>query len=228
MSAIRAEKPELKEMWANIMLLHIVGAGFDTLGTSLASFTSLVSRTPECQNRLVEEIHDSNLNRECKSEQLMQLPYLQACIRETMRLKPIIATSLTRTVPPQGHMLGDSHVPAGTIAGINPVVLHRTKEIFGNDANCFRPERWIEASKEQRDAIELCSLAFYSPRRICPRKNLAWLILCRTVVESFRQFAVRILEDEEVVRKALPPHREESFFVFKPYNIWAEFQTRVG
>jgi hypothetical protein len=43
MQELRAQKPGLKREWADIMLLHVIGAGFDTLGTTLASCLSFIS-----------------------------------------------------------------------------------------------------------------------------------------------------------------------------------------
>jgi len=226
MSKIRVAKPELKEKWANVMLLHIVGAGFDTLGSTLASCFSFVVDTPGCQRKLFEEITKAKLEATCRHEDLMQLSYLQACIRETLRLKPVVATSLSRTVPMHGCRLGDVQIAGGATVGFNPVVLHRDKEIFGDDADCFRPERWIEASKGQREAMEIYNLAFGSPARACPGKNLAWLILMKTMVEILRNLEIRVLEDKEVMQQGLPAYKEASFFVYKPYNIWAEFKVR--
>jgi cytochrome P450 len=53
-----------------------------------------------------------------------------------------------------GLWIGSWLIPGETIVGINPVVLHRNQEIFGYDAERFRPERWLEASKEQHSKME--------------------------------------------------------------------------
>jgi cytochrome P450 len=226
MQELRAQKPELKKEWADIMLLHVVGAGFDTLGTTLASCLSFISQTDGCQDRLAEEVSSAMLEGESQHEDLMRLSYLQACIKETLRLKPVVATSLSRTVPMHGLWIGNRLIPGETIVGMNPVVLHRNQEIFGYDVERFRPERWLEASKEQHAKMELYSLAFGSPARSCPGKNLAWMILCRTIADVVQHLSFRILEPDEVMRKGLPAYEEASFFVFKPYNIWAEFVKR--
>jgi hypothetical protein len=61
MQELRAQKPELKKEWADIMLLHVVGAGFDTLGTTLASCLSFISQTDGCQDRLAGEVSSAML-----------------------------------------------------------------------------------------------------------------------------------------------------------------------
>ena len=57
--------------------------------------------------------------------------------------------SLERHVPTGGETISGIHLPEGTVVGINAWVLHQNKEIFGNDANAFRPERWIETDPKQ-------------------------------------------------------------------------------
>lgn len=40
------------------------------------------------------------------------------------------------------------------VVGINAWIAHHNKEVFGHDADDFRPERWIDSSKEQKSAME--------------------------------------------------------------------------
>lgn len=47
-----------------------------------------------------------------------------------------------------GADIGGVYLPGGTIIGVNAMVIHRDKSIFGADANEFRPERWIAADSK--------------------------------------------------------------------------------
>ncbi|KAK4935523.1 hypothetical protein LTR10_023434 [Elasticomyces elasticus] len=223
---IQAAKPELKDQWANVMLLHVVGAGFDTIGTSLSMCLAFIYSTPDCCGKVLDELHTLNPTSQPAYEQLARLPYLKACIKESMRLKPIIGTSLPRSVPEQGFILEGRIIPPGTIVGMNPVVIQQDKGVFGDDAAVFRPERWLEANREQRGAMEFQSLAFGGPGRSCPGRNLASIILTKTVAEIVCHFDVTILRDEEALASGRPVYREASFFVFKAYNIWARLKPR--
>ncbi len=78
-----------------------------------------------------------------------KLPYLDACIQEALRLHPAAGLILERVVPPQGVDILGHFIPGGTIVGCNAWVIHRRPEIFGEDVDIFRPERWIEASPAQ-------------------------------------------------------------------------------
>lgn len=70
-------------------------------------------------------------------------------MKEAMRCHPGVSFPLERVVPEAGAVLCGVHLEAGTIVGINPAVIHHDKSIFGEDAAVFRPERWLESSKEE-------------------------------------------------------------------------------
>ncbi|KAJ0349362.1 hypothetical protein COL154_013597 [Colletotrichum chrysophilum] len=65
-----------------------------------------------------------------------------------MRMHPGVSYPLERIVPEGGVELCGVHLPAGTVVGMNAAVVHRNYEIFGQDADEFRPERWL-CSEEQ-------------------------------------------------------------------------------
>lgn len=73
----------------------------------------------------------------------------QAVIKEALRLHPGVQMVMERIVPEGGVTICDEFLPAGTVVGVNPVVIHFNKDIFGQDVHSFRPERWIDASEEQ-------------------------------------------------------------------------------
>lgn len=56
---------------------------------------------------------------------------------------------LERHVPTGGDHISGIHLPEGTVVGINAWVLHQNKVVFGKDASCFRPERWLDSRPEQ-------------------------------------------------------------------------------
>ncbi|KAF5545701.1 cytochrome P450 monooxygenase [Fusarium napiforme] len=71
------------------------------------------------------------------------LPYLDAVIRESLRMHLSVAMPLERYVPETGLTLPDgSFVPPGVAVGLNPYIIGRNKEVWGEDADEFRPERW--------------------------------------------------------------------------------------
>lgn len=78
------------------------------------------------------------------------LPYLQACLREAMRVRPAVGLNITRIVPKEGTELDGHAFAAGTRIAVNGWVLHRDHKTFGEDADDFRPERWLEDEERAR------------------------------------------------------------------------------
>ena len=75
-------------------------------------------------------------------------------MKEAMRLHPGVSYPLERLVPEGGVNLCGQKLREGTNVGINPVVVHQNKAIFGDDAAKFGPERWLEAGPEQLKIME--------------------------------------------------------------------------
>ena len=73
----------------------------------------------------------------------------QAIMKEAMRVHPGVAFPLERIVPAGGTTLVGNYLPAGTIVSMSAPVIHCDTNIFGGDAQEFRPERWLESAPEQ-------------------------------------------------------------------------------
>lgn len=71
-----------------------------------------------------------------------------------MRLHPSIAFPLERVVPPEGDTIGGYKLPHGTIVGVLPPLINRNRDVFGEDADSFRPERWLNMTPGQLKLME--------------------------------------------------------------------------
>ncbi|KAI2480648.1 Cytochrome p450 oxidoreductase [Pyrenophora tritici-repentis] len=129
---------------------YISLAGSDTTAISLRATFYHLLQNRETYESLRKEIGDATdkLSPTITYAESLQLVYLQACMKEAMRMHPGVAYPLERVVPAGGTKLCDKHIPAGTIVGINASVIHRDTNIFGADADEFRPERWLNKDVE--------------------------------------------------------------------------------
>lgn len=76
-----------------------------------------------------------------------------------MRLCPANSVPLERIVPSGGLIVQNYYLPEGTNVSMSSYVVHRDPNIYGDDIDNFRPERWIDASPEELDRMEQCYLA---------------------------------------------------------------------
>ena len=82
--------------------------------------------------------------------QSQNLAYFQAAMKEAMRVRPAVGLNITRLVPPEGTELDGQFFPGGTSIAINGWVLHRDKQVFGEDADAYRAERWLADAEKAR------------------------------------------------------------------------------
>lgn len=70
---------------------------------------------------------------------------------------------LERVVPPEGATICDRFIPGGAVVGINAWVVHQDKQVYGDDAAVFKPERWLDADAEQLRLMNRTFLAVSEP-----------------------------------------------------------------
>lgn len=78
------------------------------------------------------------------ANQVKNLPYLDACINEGMRMHSTSALGLPRVVPEGGLTIHSQYFPEGTILSVPSYSIHRDPTVWGEDAEEYRPERWFE------------------------------------------------------------------------------------
>ncbi|KAJ4415810.1 hypothetical protein N0V85_002546 [Neurospora sp. IMI 360204] len=89
----------------------------------------------------------------------LSLPYLQACLRESLRILPPVATGgFYKDVGHGGDTITGFTLPPGTKVATGAAIyaMCRSRQIFGQDADVFRPERWLEAEEAARLELETC------------------------------------------------------------------------
>ncbi|KAK6330384.1 hypothetical protein TWF696_003480 [Orbilia brochopaga] len=128
------------------------------------------------------------------------LPYLSAVIKESLRLHPAVGILLERLVPEGGATIAGQFLPAGTIVGCNPWVVHRDPRVYGADADNFRPERWIEATDEQRAAMERSDLVFGSGKRTCIGRNISLLEVHKLIPWMVLRYDILLVHPDQELK----------------------------
>jgi len=148
-------------------VLTMLLAGEDTTANTLAWMIYLLSRNPQALRRAQEEVAGRALR---KYENIMALPYVEACINETMRLKPVAPILMLE--PIRDTKLGELEVPAGALL----MCLMRagaTSERHFPDPQTFDPERWL--SGVSASSAKRVAMPFGAGPRLCPGRYLALL-----------------------------------------------------
>lgn len=118
---------------------------------------------------------------------LPHLPALtrdQAVIQEGLRMVSPVVMGFPKRVPAGGDTIDGKFVPAGTDVFVNFWSMLRNRDTFGEDADVFRPERFLECDEVKRAYLaKNVDLAFGHGRWMCPGKTLAWIELNKIFVE---------------------------------------------
>lgn len=106
-------------------------------------------------DKLYTELRSANCSRPFPTyAEVRNLPYLDACVQEGVRMHPPFALPFERVVPQGGITLLGHFLPEGTKIGGSPYVVNRHKGWFGDDAEFWRPERWIEGDEAHKRKLE--------------------------------------------------------------------------
>lgn len=90
----------------------------------------------------------------------------------------------SRVPPPAGATVNGVFIPGGTEVGIAMYAMMRREDVFGPDADTFRPERWLEDENETTISRErVWDLTFSTGRSSCLGKNIALMELGKALFE---------------------------------------------
>ncbi|KAJ8129015.1 hypothetical protein O1611_g4615 [Lasiodiplodia mahajangana] len=169
-----------------------LAAGSDTTGISLSAILYYLLRHPECLRKLRREITDFQeqglLSDSFTFKETQQMPYLQAVIKETLRMHPATGLPMERVVPEGGATISGRFFPAGTIVGINSWVAHRNSQVFGADADEFNPERWLIDDGDKLAAMNRQWIPFGMGSRTCIGRHISTLEISKLIPRIIRDF----------------------------------------
>ncbi|KAF0635628.1 hypothetical protein FPSE5266_20364 [Fusarium pseudograminearum] len=171
-------------------------AGADTTSTGIRGALLYIMTNPRVYQKLQQEVDNAILKGKAPGSgkgiitltQAKQLPYLQAVIREALRLWPPAVNIFSRDTPPGGDTVtvnGESiFLPGGVSIGYSAHGMHHSEEVFGKDAKAFRPERWLNSDPDKLAAmIRTNELVFGHGRFQCLGRPVAQLELGKTIFE---------------------------------------------
>ena len=132
------------------------------------------------QNPLSKIVSNDEVNR--------RLPYLQACIKEGLRVFPPITALRERVTPPEGDTIDGYKIPGDVRIGLNMRGALMSK-VFDPDPDVFRPERWLVTTDEKLNEMKsVQELVFGHGFTRCLGIDIAKMNLNKTLVEVSQDF----------------------------------------
>ncbi|GAB1193565.1 hypothetical protein APSETT444_002786 [Aspergillus pseudonomiae] len=141
---------------------------------------------------------------------------LQAVVKETLRHCASFPTAFPRVIRPGAESVVSSlpaPLPVGTTVSANTYVLGRSRRIWGDDADQWLPQRWLEDESQRRE-MDAKLVAFGKGSRSCVGKDLAWLVLAKAVMAIIRRW--RFVSVGEL--------RGKSFLEMQYDECWIEYE----
>ena len=169
----------------------LIAGGTDSSAVTIEWAMSELLRKPEVLAKATEEL-DSVIGhgRLVTEQDIPNLPYLEAIVKETMRLHPVtplLAPRLSR----EDASTGSYDIPAGTLVFVNVWAIGRDPAVWGCDAEEFRPERFVGSGVDVKGQ-DLELLPFGSGRRMCPGYVLGLKMVQVTLANLLHAFAWRL------------------------------------
>jgi cytochrome P450 len=169
-------------------------AGSDTTAGGIRGIILCLLSNPRVYRKLQQEIDAAVRDKGIPSDgiitdsQAKQLEYLQAVIREGLRIAAPIANVFARDVPAGGDTVTvdgkQVFLPGGTWIGYSTLAMHQSEQVFGKDAKMFRPERWLTTDEEMLASMKKVNdLIFGHGRWKCLGQTVAKMELNKIIFE---------------------------------------------
>ncbi|KAI8292604.1 hypothetical protein K4K60_003433 [Colletotrichum sp. SAR11_57] len=213
--------------------LEQIIAGSDTTAAAIRGTLLLIMTNARVYAKLQREIDDAVRDGIAPAkgeglvslEQTRRLPYLQAVIREALRVKTPVVNIFGRDVPAGGDTVnvgGESvYLPGGACVGYSAYAMHHSKETYGEDAKTFRPERWFEEDDEKLATMKSVNdLVFGYGKFMCLGKPVAQIELAKTIFEVFRNFELAPMDP------ARPWKAYNAMGLFFISDMWVQVMER--
>lgn len=172
-------------------IITILVAARDTTSASISFALYLLSRHPDVWDKLRVDALD-HFSTPLTYDAIENMTYLKSVVKEMLRLFPPIANNGRMAVrdtvlPTGGGPDGQSPmlVAKGSAVFFSPYVMHRREDLWGPDAQQFKPERWGEAGMA-RHGWEY--LPFLGGPRLCPGQAFAMLQISHTLARLAQAF----------------------------------------
>ncbi|KAI1777293.1 cytochrome P450 [Hypoxylon cercidicola] len=190
------DHPQLDTPGVIGMLMSTISGAGDTTASIVTAVIFHLMKNPDLLKKLEDELVQANLPAIPEFAQVSKLPYLNAVIKEGMRLFTVSTWPMERLVPAGGATIAGMFFPEGTTVGCLPLAVHHNVNVFGQDAHIYRPERWLISDREQLRQMEAAHMGFSRGRRNCMGQNIAVLQMKKVIPALLMKFKLSLVDPE--------------------------------
>ena len=180
------------------MIIDLILAGIDTTSFTGGFALYYLAKNPDSQRLIRQEIDNVVSGKEdaISHDKLAKMPYLKACVKETMRLQPV-SIGVGR-VSTQEMVIKDYEIPIGTMIITHNQIASRQEQHFPQ-ADSFCPERWLS---NQRPA-PFVSLPFGYGPRMCIGRRISEMELYVLLVKLIKNFSIEYHHEDIGIKTRL-------------------------
>ncbi|KAK4365246.1 hypothetical protein RND71_016604 [Anisodus tanguticus] len=179
------------------ILVDIVIGGTDTTITTVEWVMAELLNNPEIMSKVQHELKDVvGMNNIVEESNLSELNYLDAVLKETLRLHPALPLLLPKR-PSQSAIVGGYTIPEGTKVLLNVYAIHRDPQVWESPLD-FQPERFLNSTNLDYAGNNMKYLPFGSGRRVCAGLPLAEKMLMFILASLLHSFDWKLPEGKKI------------------------------
>ena len=180
--------------------ISVVGAGLETTKWALTVASFHLLNNVQILSRLREELKITfpDRTRNPSLSELQRLPYLSACIEESLRLAYGTTQRGPRLHRTEPTVYGPYVLPPNTEISMSIYSIAHDEEIFP-DSFAFRPERWLDNPRgpDGQKYLSRYMVSFGKGNRMCLGMHLAYAEIYIALATLFRKFDMRLFETKK-------------------------------
>ncbi|PRQ58490.1 putative abieta-7,13-dien-18-ol hydroxylase [Rosa chinensis] len=204
----RLEMKDTDPKYLRDMVLCVTVAGQDTTASSLSWFVYMMCKHLHIQEKIAQEVREvinlkdkpsvDELAASLDQEALNNMQYLHAALSETIRLYPAIPMNARVCLSDDTWPDGFS-VKKGDVVVYQHYAMGRMKSLWGDDAEEFRPERWLDKNGLFQDESPYKFTSFSAGPRICLGKEYAYTQMKIISAVLLSSYIFKLAYEEKIV-----------------------------
>ncbi|KAB2622518.1 geraniol 8-hydroxylase-like [Pyrus ussuriensis x Pyrus communis] len=178
------------------LLMDMVVGGTDTSANTTEFALAEIMNKPEMMEKAQKELEDVvGKHNIVEESHIDKLPYLQAVMKETLRLHPALPLLIPHC-PSENCIVGGYTIPKGSRIFVNVWAIHRDPSIWENPLE-FKPERFLD-SKWDYSGKNFNYFPFGSGRRMCAGIAMAERMVMHSLATLLHSFDWNLPEGEKL------------------------------